>query len=394
MTSDARTQTDPPRLRILGRSSSHFTRVVRIVARRLDVPHGFDVLPDILGAEPSAYGGHPAMKIPVLFVDDAPWFGTESICRTLAEHAGCTDDPSVVLPNAMRSRLGRNAHELLFTAMSLQVQLVLGVKVSRLAPESAYFHKAKRALEGTLRWLDTHLDELLAELPAERAFSVFEIGLFCLVEHVAFQPVVSLEPVPRLVAFAAAYGAHPWARETPYFIDTPGARGPSPLVPPALDPATVAPRTTSAYPRRFHPRVLPREKRALGDALGLTQFGVNLTTLPPGTASSLRHHHALEDEFVWVVDGELVLRTDAGEQTLRAGMAAGFPAGGGDGHQLVNRGARPARLLEIGSRAAGERAVYPDDDLVATKREDGRWRFTRRDGDAVDMDEPSEGGRS
>ncbi|MEQ1439057.1 cupin domain-containing protein [Fontimonas sp. SYSU GA230001] len=149
---------------------------------------------------------------------------------------------------------------------------------------------------------------------------------------------------------------------------------------PALDPATVTPRTASAYPEVFHPRVLPREKRALGDALGLTRFGVNLTTLHPGKESSLRHHHSHEDEMVFILEGEVVLRTDAGEQTLTAGMCAGFPAGSGDGHQLVNRSAHPARYLEIGSRDPADTVGYSDVDLACRKNAAGGWVFSRRDG--------------
>lgn len=152
-----------------------------------------------------------------------------------------------------------------------------------------------------------------------------------------------------------------------------------PLTRPALDPVTLPARTTSGYPEEFRARVLPREKRALGDALGLTQFGVNLTTLFPGTESSLRHHHAREDELVFVLEGELVLRTDEGEQVLVAGTCAGFPAGSGNGHQLVNRSDRPARYLEVGTRAPADTVGYPDVDLVATK-DGGAWAYTRRDG--------------
>ena len=150
----------------------------------------------------------------------------------------------------------------------------------------------------------------------------------------------------------------------------------------ALDPATLPARTGSGYPEPFRSRVLPREKRAVGDAFGLTRFGVNLTTLPPGKESSMRHHHAREDELVWVLDGELVLRTDDGEEVLTAGMCVGFPAGTGNAHQLANRSDRPARYLEIGSREPDDTVVYPDDDLAAHKDEAGVWRFTRRDGTA------------
>ncbi|MCX5745545.1 MAG: cupin domain-containing protein [Proteobacteria bacterium] len=152
------------------------------------------------------------------------------------------------------------------------------------------------------------------------------------------------------------------------------------LKPPALDPTTMPPRTTSGYPEEFRARVLPREKRALGDALGLTRFGVNLTTLFPGKESSMRHFHTREDELVFVLEGEVVLRTDEGEQVLTAGMCAGFPAGTTNGHQLVNRSEHPARYLEIGNRDPSDTSGYPDVDLASHKHADGGWRFTRRDG--------------
>lgn len=149
---------------------------------------------------------------------------------------------------------------------------------------------------------------------------------------------------------------------------------------PALDPSTLVPRNSSGYPEPFRSRVLPREKRALGDALGLTRIGVKLTTLFPGRESSIRHHHTHEDELIYVLEGEVVLRTDAGEQLLTAGMCAGFRAGSGDGHQLVNRSTSPARYLEVSNRDPADEGAYPDDDLRYLKRPDGTAVFTHRDG--------------
>lgn len=149
---------------------------------------------------------------------------------------------------------------------------------------------------------------------------------------------------------------------------------------PALDPSTLIPRTDSGYPEPFRSRVLPREKRALGDAVGLTKIGINLTTLPPGKESSMRHFHTLEDEFIFVVEGEVVLCTDEGEQLLCAGMCAGFPAGVSNGHQLVNRGDRPVRYLEVSNREPDDSAMYSDVDLAYRKRADGRAMFTHKDG--------------
>lgn len=149
---------------------------------------------------------------------------------------------------------------------------------------------------------------------------------------------------------------------------------------PALDPASVSPRSSSRYPEPFRSRVLPREKRALGDALGLIKIGVNLTTLLPGKESSMRHFHTLEDEFVFVVEGELVVRTDEGEQVLAAGMCAGFPAGSRNGHQLVNRSQLPARYLEISNRDPEDGADYPDVDLAYRKLPNGDATFSHKDG--------------
>ena len=153
-----------------------------------------------------------------------------------------------------------------------------------------------------------------------------------------------------------------------------------PLRIPVLDPASVEPRTSSSYPEPFRSRVLPREKRPLGDALGLTKVGVNLTTLPPGKESSARHWHHREDEFVFVLEGEVVLVTDDGEQTLTAGMCAGFPAGKRNGHHFQNRSSAPARYLEFSNRDEADVAEYPDVDLAYAKGPGGKALFTHKDG--------------
>ena len=150
--------------------------------------------------------------------------------------------------------------------------------------------------------------------------------------------------------------------------------------PPALDPSSVPARKGSVYRHPYREQLAGREKRALGDALGLTHFGVNLVELGPGDWSSPRHWHSHEDEFVYVLDGELTLVTEAGEQRLTAGMAAGFPAGVEDGHHLVNRGDAPARYLEIGNRSLDDVAHYSDIDLVGRNGAGGRV-FTNRKGE-------------
>jgi uncharacterized cupin superfamily protein len=119
------------------------------------------------------------------------------------------------------------------------------------------------------------------------------------------------------------------------------------------------------YPPPFDEPCRTRERTRLGDAAGLTQYGVNLLCLPPGAWSSQRHWHAKEDEFVYVLSGEVVLVTNAGEEVLRAGDCAGFKSGDPDGHCLQNRGAVDATVLEIGSRIPDEYATYSDIDMKA-----------------------------
>lgn len=146
-----------------------------------------------------------------------------------------------------------------------------------------------------------------------------------------------------------------------------------------LDPSTLKPRVGSGYPPPWNELARTREKRALGDPFGLTQYGVNLVRLPPGAWSSQRHWHSHEDEFVYVLEGELVLVTDAGETPVRAGECAGFPAGAANGHCFINRTERDAVYLEVGTRRPGEdEVVYPDIDLHLPPG----GKFRRKDGTA------------
>ncbi len=156
-------------------------------------------------------------------------------------------------------------------------------------------------------------------------------------------------------------------------------QAPTPPKPPALDPDTVQPRIGSSYPEPFAKAVADREKRALGDAAGLKNFGVNLVRLPPGAISSQRHWHSRQDEFVYVVDGELTLVTDSGEQILGPGMVAGFPAGVRDGHHLINRTRSDAHYLEVGDRSDGDEVDYPDIDMLR-RNLDGEGRYIHKDG--------------
>lgn len=147
-----------------------------------------------------------------------------------------------------------------------------------------------------------------------------------------------------------------------------------------VDPAKVSAYTGTSYPPPYRGVVAGRERRALGDAVGLTVFGVNLTRLAPGAASALRHWHDRQDEFVYVLEGEVTLVTDIGERVLRPGMGVGFPAGRPVGHHLVNRGSAPAVYLEIGDRTRGDQTTYSDADLAARMNDDGTDTYTHKDG--------------
>lgn len=159
---------------------------------------------------------------------------------------------------------------------------------------------------------------------------------------------------------------------------------------PKLDLASLPVRTGSIYPAPYAAMMAGRSSLRLGEAGGLTQYGVNLVTLDPGAMSSLRHWHEREDEFVIVTEGECTLVDEAGETPMRAGDCAAFPAGVANGHHFVNRSAAPARFLVVGSRAAREVAHYSDIDMKLVI-EGGRASFTRRDGRPLDAEEDKNG---
>jgi uncharacterized cupin superfamily protein len=149
---------------------------------------------------------------------------------------------------------------------------------------------------------------------------------------------------------------------------------------PKIDIASIKIDTRSGYPEPFRQVTIGRERKRLGNAAGLEQFGVNLSRLKPGAQSSQRHWHATEDEFVYILEGEVVLQEDGGETVLRPGDAAGWRAGVANGHCLINRSSRDVVFLEIGARAQHDRAQYPDIDLMVVRDEKGA-RYTHKSGE-------------
>lgn len=168
---------------------------------------------------------------------------------------------------------------------------------------------------------------------------------------------------------------------TPARLDTPlCVTSPDHQTPLAVLAEQVPPKQKrSGYPEPFRSIMANRDKRALGEAFGLTNFGVNLTRLAPGGESALLHRHSKQDEFIYVLEGEATLVTDRGEITMRPGMCAGFPAAG-HAHHIVNRSDGDVVILEVGDRARGDEGYFPADDIKAVLAPDGNWTFCRKDG--------------
>ena len=153
-----------------------------------------------------------------------------------------------------------------------------------------------------------------------------------------------------------------------------------PTAPIAVSATQVPPRSKpSNYPEPFASRMAGREKRQLGDVFGLTNFGVNLTRLAPHASSALRHAHTRQDEFIYILQGHPTLHTDEGHTALAPGMCAGFKAGTGNAHRLINETEEEVLYLEVGDRVLGDAASYPDDDLKALVV-DEKWEFRHKDG--------------
>jgi glutathione S-transferase len=203
-------------LRIVGRSSSHFTRVARMFAHALDVPYVLQVVPDLSAIDAGAYGDNPALKIPVLIDEAGSLFGADNVCRALARRAG---RPGVVLRGEFdgdpaAARLVANAEELVLHAMTAEVGIILA-KAQGVAPGP----KLQPSIENCLGWLDDHEPALARALPASRTLSFVEVALYCLVTHLPWRQVMEISRWERLEAFARRYGAHPASAATAYRFD-------------------------------------------------------------------------------------------------------------------------------------------------------------------------------
>jgi glutathione S-transferase len=206
------------KLQIVGRSSSHFTRLPRIFAEELRVPYDLVPVYDMTALGAEVFADNPALKIPVLRDNGKVLFGALTICRAIAERAEAPG--RIVWPEALVDDLSRNAQELVWHCMATQVQIVMGTAVNKLPADNPYFAKAQASLQASLRWLDANLGAALGLLPP-RDLSVFEVSLHCLVEHLAFRPTVSVEACAALQGFSREFAERPSARRTVYSFDPP-----------------------------------------------------------------------------------------------------------------------------------------------------------------------------
>ena len=197
---------------LIARSSSHYSRVVRMFAAELEVPYELAVVRDLTSLDAAPYD-NPALKIPSLRMASSTLFGTENICRRLAELA--PTKRTVLFPEHLTDDLSRNAQEMVWHAMSAQVQMVMAT-IGKLPLDNPVFVKARTGFEGALRWLDENFARV--QLPPHD-LSLLEVTLFCLVEHLTFRKTVPVEPYSALAAFAREFGQRPSAVATAYRFD-------------------------------------------------------------------------------------------------------------------------------------------------------------------------------
>jgi glutathione S-transferase len=202
-------------LEIVGRSSSHFTRVTRVFAHELAVPHTFRPVLDLTSIDQDAYAGHPALKVPALVDERGALFGSENICRELARRS--TTASRVVMRGEVEERVVQNAEELTVHVMTAEVSLILAKMAGdeRLAPP-----KVRRSIENSLDYLDAHVDAVIATLPAERGLSFVEVALFCVVRHLPFREIMDVSAWSHLAAFCDRFGERPSAKATEYRFDS------------------------------------------------------------------------------------------------------------------------------------------------------------------------------
>lgn len=200
---------------LVGRSSSHYTRIARMFALDLGVPHTFRAVLDITAMDASAFADNPALKVPILVDERGPLFGTENICREIVRRSARASD--VVLRGDVTERIVANAEELTLHTMSSGVSIIM----SRMTSGASAPPKLLRSVENSLRWLDENVEGVVASLPASRALSFVEVALYCCVTHLTFREVADVTPWKRLRDFCDRFGERESAKSTTYRVDAP-----------------------------------------------------------------------------------------------------------------------------------------------------------------------------
>jgi glutathione S-transferase len=199
---------------LIGRSSSHFTRIARIFAGELGVEYEYRVVLDITSQDPETYGGNPALKVPVLKTEQGSWFGALNVCRELARRS--TRKLRAVWPEELEQPLPANAQELVVQSMSTGVTLVMAKTVSGAAP----FDKVRQSLKNSIDWLEANVSDAVAALPDDRDLSFLEVSLYCLVRHLEFREIIATAPYAALNRFCDGFELRSSARGTAYRFDT------------------------------------------------------------------------------------------------------------------------------------------------------------------------------
>jgi len=202
---------------IIGRSSSHFTRVVRVFAHELGLAYRFEPVRDLLSQDSEHYFGNPALRIPALEVEGGAWYGALNVCRELARRA--QSPRSIVWPEALTDRTAANAQELVLQGMSTEVGMIMR-KLAHPDQTDRYEDKNRTSLLASLSWLEQHFTAVRDALPADRALSFLEVTAFCFFTHLEFRRVVDMAEYGRLRAFFHQYELRPAARATVYRFDT------------------------------------------------------------------------------------------------------------------------------------------------------------------------------
>jgi hypothetical protein len=202
---------------IIGRSSSHFTRVTRIFAAEMRIDYSFRVVRDLMSSDPEDYGGNPALRIPILQTSRGAWFGALNVCRELWRQS--SPRPRVVWPEALDEPLLANAQELVLQAMATEVALIMA-GLAGTGDSNAHHMKMRKGLVNMMSWLEENARPALDALPPHRDLSFLEVSLFCLVTHLEFRGVLPTASYSELNGFCQRFSTRASCGETAYRFDT------------------------------------------------------------------------------------------------------------------------------------------------------------------------------